>query len=76
MMEVNSFAKRENPGTKKQYVAALSEELKAACVGVIVNYKGITVAGDASSAATSVPPARPTRWSRTRSWAALCRTPA
>ena len=31
---------------KKQYVAALSEELKAACVGVIVNYKGITVADD------------------------------
>ena len=31
---------------KKQYVAALSEELKSACVGVIVNYKGITVADD------------------------------
>lgn len=31
---------------KKQYVAALTEELKSACVGVIVNYKGITVADD------------------------------
>lgn len=31
---------------KKQKVAALSECLKSACVGVLVNYKGITVADD------------------------------
>jgi large subunit ribosomal protein L10 len=31
---------------KKQQVAELSEKLKAACTGVIVNYKGITVADD------------------------------
>ncbi|HBN80915.1 MAG TPA: 50S ribosomal protein L10 [Ruminococcaceae bacterium] len=31
---------------KKQYVADLSKELKAACTGVIVNYKGISVADD------------------------------
>ncbi len=31
---------------KKQIVAELSENLKSACSGVIVNYKGITVADD------------------------------
>ena len=31
---------------KKQQVAELSEKLKGACTGVIVNYKGITVADD------------------------------
>ncbi len=31
---------------KKQQVAVLTESLKAACTGVIVNYKGITVAQD------------------------------
>lgn len=31
---------------KKQKVAALTESLKSACTGVIVNYKGITVAED------------------------------
>lgn len=31
---------------KKQKVAALSEQLKSACAGVLVNYKGITVADD------------------------------
>ncbi len=31
---------------KKQVVAALAESLKTACTGVIVNYKGITVAED------------------------------
>lgn len=31
---------------KKQVVAELSESIKAACTGVIVNYKGITVADD------------------------------
>lgn len=31
---------------KKQKVAALSESLKAACVGVLVDYKGITVSDD------------------------------
>ncbi len=31
---------------KKQQVAVLTEDLKAACAGVIVNYKGITVADD------------------------------
>ena len=31
---------------KKQIVAELSESLKNSCIGVIVNYKGITVAED------------------------------
>ncbi len=31
---------------KKQVVASLTESLKSACTGVIVNYKGITVAED------------------------------
>ncbi len=31
---------------KKQAVAELSEKLKGACVGVVVDYKGITVADD------------------------------
>ena len=31
---------------KKQVVAELSESLKGACIGVIVDYKGITVAED------------------------------
>lgn len=31
---------------KKQIVADLTEKLKAACVGVVVDYKGITVADD------------------------------
>lgn len=31
---------------KKQVVAELSESIKASCTGVIVNYKGITVAED------------------------------
>ena len=31
---------------KKQIVAELSESLKNSCIGVIVNYKGITVADD------------------------------
>jgi large subunit ribosomal protein L10 len=31
---------------KKQQVTALSESLKSACVGVLVDYKGITVADD------------------------------
>lgn len=31
---------------KKQAVAALSESLKSACVGVVVDYKGISVADD------------------------------
>lgn len=31
---------------KQQYVAELRESLKSACVGVIVSYKGITVAED------------------------------
>ena len=31
---------------KKQVVAELSESLKSACIGVIVDYKGITVAED------------------------------
>ena len=31
---------------KKQAVAALAESLKSACTGVIVDYKGITVAQD------------------------------
>lgn len=31
---------------KKQVVAALTESLKSACTGVVVNYKGITVAED------------------------------
>jgi len=31
---------------KKQQVAVLTDSLKAACAGVIVNYKGITVAQD------------------------------
>nr|WP_319487437.1 50S ribosomal protein L10 [uncultured Caproiciproducens sp.] len=31
---------------KKQVVAALAENLKAACTGILVDYKGITVAQD------------------------------
>ena len=31
---------------KKQAVAELSAKLKEACVGVVVDYKGITVADD------------------------------
>ena len=31
---------------KKAYVAQLSERLKNSCAGVLVNYKGITVADD------------------------------
>lgn len=31
---------------KKQKVAALTEQMKSACVGVLVDYKGITVADD------------------------------
>ena len=31
---------------KKQQVAEIAERLKASCTGVIVNYKGITVADD------------------------------
>ncbi len=31
---------------KKEVVAQLSEKLKSACVGVVVDYKGITVADD------------------------------
>lgn len=31
---------------KKQQVAALSESLKTACTGIIVDYKGISVADD------------------------------
>ena len=31
---------------KKQAVAALAEELKNSCAGVIVNYSGISVADD------------------------------
>ena len=31
---------------KKQLVAELSEKIRSSCAGVLVNYKGITVADD------------------------------
>ena len=31
---------------KKQIVSGLTEQLKGACAGVLVNYKGISVADD------------------------------
>ncbi len=31
---------------KQQYVAELAEQLKNSCAGVVIDYKGITVAED------------------------------
>ena len=45
-VEVNVLPSEKILEQKKAYVAELAEKLKAACAGVVVNYKGINVADD------------------------------
>ncbi len=45
-MEVNDLASEKILQQKQEYVAGLTEKLKGAVAGVVVNYKGISVADD------------------------------
>ena len=57
---------------KKAAVEALSDQMKNASAGVLVDYKGICVADDTSCAAICAPPASRMPWSKTHCCGLLC----